>query len=387
MKRWVKICGGVVAAIALFLLLLPLGVKYYLADWLEKNGADKATIEKLRFNPFAGSITLGGMEVELGGRSTLHNYSMVLNLGLTSLFNRDIRLQKAEYRDLYLDLEQYQDGSWRFGSYTMKGQRKETKVESAEDVSSAWNFLADEIVFSHCSIHLKTPELTMVLDIEQAELMHLTTREGQPAGSFTFKGQLNGDPVAMQLDTVQLAPEVRLGGKILISRFKLGEISRLLSEVLPVFAGAAGLDGKFLYSQGAEKGIQVEYDGAINVTQPNIGNTDFNTSAGGLTWKGRVHYAGAENSPITVETDGLLAAREFKLKVSGTELATEEARIDLSGKTTVTIADNVLVKHDGALLLEGIKLALSPYGVTEEKLTWKGTVQYDSDHKHEDSLF
>jgi hypothetical protein len=383
MKRWVKICGGVVAAIALFLLLLPLGVKYYLADWLEKNGADKATIEKLRFNPFAGRITLGGMEVELEGRSILHNYSMVLNLGLTSLFNRDIRLQRAEYRDLYLDLEQYQDGSWRFGSYTMKGERKETKVESAEDVSSAWNFLADQVVFSHCSIHLKTPELTMTLDIEQAELMHLTTREGQPAGSFTFKGQLNDDPVAMQLDTVQLAPQLRLGGKILISRFQLGEISRLLSDVLPVFAGEVGLDGRFLFSQETEKGIQVDYDGAIGVNQPKIGDTDFSTRAGSLTWKGRVHYAGAENSPITIETDGLLAAREFNLKVSGTDLVTEESRIDMSGKTTVTIADNVLVKSDGTLLLEGIELALSPYGVTEEKLSWKGTVQYDSDHKHE----
>ena len=81
-----KICGGVFVAFTLFFLLLPFGVKYYFADWLEKNGADSATIEKLRFNPFLGRITLGGMDVQLGGQSILHNVGMMLDLGNSVTF-------------------------------------------------------------------------------------------------------------------------------------------------------------------------------------------------------------------------------------------------------------------------------------------------------------
>lgn len=382
-KRWMKICGGVVVAFALFFLLLPFGVKYYLADWLEKNGADSATIEKLRFNPFVGKVTLGGMEVQLGGRSILHNASMVLDLGITSLFNRDIRVEQAEYHDLSIDLEQYKDGSWRFGSYTMKGIRKEATVESGEDVASAWNFLADQVVLKDCSVHLKTPDLDMTLVIGEAELKRLTTREQQPVGSFTFKGQLNNGPIVLQLDTVQLVPELLLGGNISLAQFQLDQLSRLLSDVLPTLAGEVGFNGQLLFSQGAEKGVVVDYDGTIGVTGPDIGNSDLSTKAESLSWKGRVHYAGPENSPVTIETDGLLASRDFQLQVPASKLVMEESRIDLTGKTTVTIAKNVLIENDGSLLLGGVELILPPYGIVEDNISWKGKVQYDSDHKQE----
>ena len=147
-KRWMKICGGVFVTIVLFFLLLPFGVKYYLADWLVKNGADSAVVKNLTFNPFAGRITLGGMEAERGGQSMLNNARVVLDLGVTSLFNRDIRIEKAEYSEFFIDIEQFQDGSWRFGTYTLQGQRKEKTVDSGEEALSNWQI-------SRRSAHLK----------------------------------------------------------------------------------------------------------------------------------------------------------------------------------------------------------------------------------------
>ncbi len=380
MKRWMKICIGVVVAVALFFLLLPFGMKYYLTDWLVKNGADQATIEKLRFNPFAVRLTLDGLNVERKGQSTLHNYSMVLNLGLIALFHHDIRVQRAVYRDLYIDLQQYSNGSWRIGSYTVQGEKKETKVKSAKEVSSAWNFLADQIILSNCSIHLQTPKLTVILAVEQAELRNLSTIKGQPAGTFSLKGRLNDSPVAIQLDTVQLVPNLRLAGKVQLSSFQLGELSRLLSHVFSVLAGSLGFDGSLLFTKGEQQGIEFHYDGTIGLDKTAIGSKIFKTGAGNLSWKGRLRYTAPAENPVTIETDGLLSARKFNLKVSQPELVAEASRIDLNGKSTVTMAENILVKNDGSLLLGGVELVQSPYGITEEDLSWKGKIQYDSAH-------
>jgi len=382
-KRWMKICGGIVVAIALFFLLLPLGVKYYLADWLEKNGADNATIEKLRFNPFTGKVILGGMKVQLGDQTMLQNSSVVLDLGLTSLFNRDVRVEKAEYNDFSIDLEQYEDGSWRFGSYTVQGKRKERTVESSEKAASTWKYLADKVVMKTCSVHLKTPDLDMTLVIEEAELTRLTTRQGQPVGTFTFKGQLNGGPIELQLDTVQLVPELQLGGNVSIAQFQLDELARLLSDVMPTLAGEVGIDGKILLIQGEKTGILFDYDGSIGVIGPDIGNKDFNTKAENLSWKGKVHYVAQGSNLRNIETDGLLAANELNFQVPASELVMEESRIELSGKTTVTIAENMLIENTGSLLLEGLELVLPPYGIVEESFSWKGNVQYDSNQKGE----
>ncbi|MCP4342783.1 MAG: hypothetical protein GY799_28850, partial [Desulfobulbaceae bacterium] len=323
------------------------------------------------------------MDVQLEGRSILRNSSVVIDVGLTSLFNHDVRVEKAEYNDFYIDLEQYEDGSWRFGSYTVQGQRKERTVESGEKVASAWRYLADQVVLKACSVHLKTPELDMTLVVEEAELTRLTTRQGQPVGTFTFKGQLNDGPISLQLDTVQLVPELQLGGEILIAGFQLDELSRLLSEVMPTLTGEVGLDGQLLFIQGTESGTLVDYDGIFGLTGVDIGNNDFSTKAEALTWKGRAHYVGPGSSPVNIETDGLLSARDLKVQVPASKLVMEESLIELSGKTTVTIAENILINNDGSLLLEDIELVLPPYGIVEENVSWKGIVLYDSDHEGE----
>jgi len=383
-KRWVKVCSGVIVAFALFFLLLPLGVKYYLADWLQKNGADSATIEKLRFNPFIGKITLGGMDVQLGGRSIFHDAGMLLDLSFPALFNRTIQVEKAEYHDLSVDIEQYADGSLRIASYTVPNKPAEQDVvEIKNDAASAWNFLADQVTLKDCSVHLKTPELDMTLVIEGAELKRLTTHAEQPAGTFTFKGKLNDAPIVLQLDTVQIVPELRLGGNVSITAFQLDQLSRLLRDVLPTLAGKVGLEGKLLFSLGSATGILADYDGTVGIIGSDIGSGAFAIQAENLSWKGQLHYAGPNKGPMEIKTDGLFSVRDLNLLLPASKLAMKEARIDFGGKTTATIDKNILINNDGSLLLEGIELVLPPHGIVEESISWKGTVQYDSDYQEE----
>ncbi|GAB6192998.1 DUF748 domain-containing protein [Desulfocastanea catecholica] len=385
-RRWMKISGGVVVALALLLVLLPFGVKYYLADLLIKSGADAVTIEKLRYNPFAGKIYLGGLDVQRGGQSIMHNASMVLDMRLIALLKRNVQVKRAEYHNVFIDLEQYEDGSWRFGSFTMKGQEPENAEELGKEMASTWHFLADHVILSESRVHLKTPELDLTLVIDEAELARLSTRQDHPAGSFTFKGQLNDGPIALQLDTVQLVPQLRIGGNISVAGFQLKEIAKLLGDVLPTLAGEVALDGKLLFSQGAETGIETNYDGTFGLTAPDLGNSDFTATAENFTWKGKIHYAAAAKSPQEITTDGLLAARALNLRNPASGLVVEKTTIEVSGKTTLTLAENILLEHDGRLLLNNVDLQAPPYGIVEESLSYKGIVQYDSNHKQEGLL-
>ncbi len=377
-KRWVKIAGGVVVALVLFFLLLPLGVKYYLTDWLLKNGADSATINKLRFNPFTAQLTVGGVDVQKEGRSILRDASMVVDIGLTSLLKRNIHLEKVNYHDLAIDLEQYDNGSWRFGSITVQGDRKEQQVDSNEELASRWNILADDVTLTDSSVHLTTPELDLTLFIDQAEIKRLTTREGQPAGTFTFKGQLNNEPVELQLDTVQLVPALRLGGRVAIGGFNLKDLSRLMHDVLPTVGGAVGLDGQAVFTQSNEQGMHAEYDGNFKVSGSDLGNKDFTSKLDELSWKGKVMYDSPAQGSPTVALDGLLAARTLHLSIPSADLVTKLKHVDLNGATKLTLRPNMLINNDGSLQLTGLELTLPSYGIIDESLSWKGTVQYDS---------
>ncbi|MFW2365250.1 MAG: DUF748 domain-containing protein [Desulforhopalus sp.] len=379
--RWFKISAGIIAAVALILLLLPFGAKYYLVGWLEDNGADRAVIEKLRYNPFTGSVTLGGVDVQGGNKSRLHHSSLVFDVGLISLFKRDIRLQRAEYRDMTIEIEQLKDGSWRFGSYTLQdGASEEVVIEDKEEVS-VWGFLADQVELENCTIHLETPEIDLTLVVEKAELSGFTTRKSEQVGRFYLQGSLNDSRLKFDLDRVQVVPELLLAGDISVTDYNLEILDNLLRDVLPVFKGVVGLKGKLLFRQSSQDGMRVGYNGDIDIAGPEIGNNRFITQAKRLSWQGIADYHSATDSPMIIVTEGTLLADTYGLEVGGAQFGTTESKIELTGKNSVTISENVRVENEGVLLVEESHMNLPLFEINEKSLSWKGKVFYDSDHQ------
>jgi len=380
-KRWVRVCGGILLTLPLLFMLAMYGVKSYLVDWFTKNGADSASIEKLSFNPFLGKLTVIGLDVQVGGKSLLKNADMVVDVGFGALFKKDIEVQHASYSGLVLDIEQYEDGSMRIGSYTVaKSEEESGGVETTEEVASAWAFLADEVQLTDCKVTLKTPDLDMELIVEKAELQKFTTREGRPAGSLSFLGTLDGEQIEIQLSKLEVIPYLQLEGDVKIARFKLDELASILKEALPVFSGDVGLGGKVAFSLGEKAAMAIDYNGDIKITNPDIGSESFATKAESLTWSGAVHYESGDKTPMIIQTDGLLAAKEYSINVPGADFTTKESNIELNGKNTVTINDNVVVKNEGTLLIENATVDLPGNEITEDRLQWQGAIVYDSNY-------
>jgi hypothetical protein len=387
-KRWVQICGAFMLLALLLVLLAPLGGRYYLAYWLEKNGADSASVEKLRFNPFLGKLTLGGVDVQIDGKTILKNSDMVIDLGIASLFDKDVRVEKAMYQGLMIDLQQYPDGRWRIGSYTLDQSDSSVEevstvegVSTVEDVVSSWAFLADTIQLKDGIVHLKTPDLEMSLMVEEAELSRFTTRHGAPSASFRLKGALEDEPLEIQLDILHVIEDLQLGGDVEISRFALEELAPLLADVLPTFSGDAGLQGKVLFTMKKQGDILVDFEGTVELGSPNIGSESFTTAAEQLKWQGKVHYQMAPETPITVDTDGILSGVHCSFSLADDRLSTREAAVTLTGQTSVQIGDTVVVENDGSLDIDGTELKMPGLAITEQRLRWQGKTLYDSDHQ------
>lgn len=377
-RRWVKITLLSLGLLLALVFLVPLGARYYLTDWLVKNGADQAHIERLWFNPFLGKLTLGGVTVESGGKPRLQNADMELDLHIRSLLNKDIRIEHGKYVGLLIDLEQYPDGRWRYGSYTISEGKKETEQRNTEDVSSGWAFLADSVILEKCSVHLTTPDLKLQLDIEMAELKRFTTHQGDQTGTFRLEGKLNGEKIELQLDTLRVAPDLQIEADVFLEKVVFMDIGRLVEEVLPTFDGEAGLKGKILFSNSEKNGMGVRFNGKIGITSPHIGMGNLNTQASKLGWHGTIDYRAPQNGPMTVETDGVLSSLDYALQLPATSFTHDDKLVELSGKTVVEIQEEVVVKNKGELRIEGINLGLPALTLSEDTLLWSGEVTYNS---------
>lgn len=379
-KRWVKIAVGLIVLTASLIILIPVAAKFYLVDWLQKNGAEKASIEQLVFNPFAGRLTVGGVDVSSGGESLIKNSTMVLDVGITSLFKRELRVEKAEYVNFSIDLEQFEDGRWRIGSVRTpksEGQPADDASEVAPDeaAESQWNFLADHVVLRNCTIKLKTVDLDFILHVKTGELQKLTTQAGKPAATFHLDGTVNGQPIVINLERLQIVPDLAIDGSLQVVGFDLNQLAGLLEGSLSTFKGIVGIDGEVALNMGEVDGLNVDFTGKLGIDKVNVAGSNFGTESDQLNWEGKVHFASKVNSPMVVQTDGLLAARDYRLELPGSELMTSESLIEFAGETELILGEQISVLHSGSLLVEGLGFQLpQTVSAQNESLSWKGTV-------------
>lgn len=383
-RRWVQVGIAVIVLTPLLYTLGIFGAKYYLINWFEKNGADSATIDKLWLNPFTARLDIKGLDVQSGGKSLIKHSDLAVDVGLGAIFSKNIKIQDAIYKDVILDIEQYDDGSFRIGSYTIPAGSSEEApaTETTDSVASAWAFLADFVHLANCKVKLKTPEIDFELQVDEAKLNKFTTREGKQGATLTFAGALNGEPLSIDLKKLYISPALELEGNVDVSRFQLAELAKLLESTLPTFSGDVGLSGDVIFKMGEEGSgtIAVDYNGTIDLQNPDIGSDSFATKAATLNWQGDVAYVSGNKQPMTIVTDGTLSAGVYELGVPGAAFTTNESRIELTGKNSVTIAENIVVKNNGALNIENFAMSLPGTDIKEDSFSWKGEVHYDSDH-------
>lgn len=384
-KRWIKVLGALLVFLAALYFSLIFAAKFYFVDWFENNGADKAVIEKLWFNPFTGRVSLGGVNVEAKGKTLLADSEMEIDLGITSLFKKDIRLELAKYDGLLIDLEQFPDGRWRYASYTTEKTQEQQNVETREEVSSSWAFLADKVLLQNSTVRFTTPELALELKIEQAELTKLSTRDGHPAGTFTLKGKLNDRTIEIDLDTLQIVPELKTQGKINVA-ISLTEVHAYLKDLFPTFAGDVDLQGAVLFTKAEKGDMEAKYDGLIILEKPDVGSPSMQITADTLKWQGDIQFKGPQQGPIQVLTDGTLSAAQYTLQLPEAGLINSEESIELTGKTTVEVGKALKVANEGTFSIAALSLELEDLQVTEKELNWTGKLQYATDQEGTTSM-
>lgn len=375
-KRSVRFGISGLLLVLLILLLIPFGAKFYIVDWLQKNGADKASITSLRYNPFAGKIMLKGLDVHAQGHPILKNADMVLDMGLSALINKDIRIEFAEYRELFIDLEQYPDGRWRIASYTTPEDRQEATVVTPEDGNKPWGFLADHILLEECSVQLKTSQLETKLFITRAELNTFTTRENSPAGSFTLTGLIDDSPVEIDLNSLQVAPELDIKGRVKLDALNAEKFKAFVEQVLPTLAGKISLDGDVSLHLQPEATINAAYDGTLQVDQTALGSPDFSTSAARLAWDGNIQYNAPPNKPASLITDGKFSVTSFNFTHPPSNLNTSEKAIDLQGKTELLLGETLQITHQGSFGVQQLEVQLPDIQLKKELLQWQGALSY-----------
>lgn len=375
-KTWVRICCGLILLFAAFLILLPLGLRIGSERWLLNNGADQATIKKIKINIFTGEASLKGVNVILEDRTVLADSNIYLNLSLKSLLQHTALVQSATLEGVTLDVEQYEDGRLRIGSYTI--HPGDSTEKEPEDTKDPWLLSLEQIEFSDCFISYTMPDFETSLHIQKAELIKLSTVPTEKSGTLTMQGLLDNAPLQLELDNLRLAPELEIGGRIMISDLQLDSFADLLKKYLAPFSGRTAAEGEFNFKLSHTNSVLADYEGNIELDDSDIGGPGFAAGGKGISWSGPASFRQDKNSGLALNLDGSLQASGLKLDLEEPEIHLQEETLDIKSKTAITIDRSLKVDSEGTIVLGNMDFSMPPYQVQNNNLSWQGDASYSS---------
>jgi len=371
-NKWIRFIVIAVLFVTLVLLLLPVAGKFYLTKWLLDNGADTAVIEKIRLNPFTGKASLEGINVVLGDTTVLSNADILVDIGLMSLFKKQADIEKTVLDGVTLDIELYEDGRMRFGSYTTSLSTAETPTES-EDSTISWVIMARQVTMSNCRVHFKMPDLDMNLQVDDASLVRFTTAPGDKSGAFTFRGSVDGAPVALNLSTLRILPDVIIQGTVMVDGFELDNLGDFLKPYLKPFTGRASVDGTAMFKLAETDDMFVDYDGMISLEKGHIAGDSFSVQGAPVRWeKGKVHFEHTEEKGIVIDVDGSLTGKEIGVDIPDPVIKIREPDVAIDGKVLVIIDDEVTVDTSAGFKLQHTTFSMPPLQAEATHILWRG---------------
>ena len=370
-KTWVRVLTALTLCVALFLLLLPVGLQKGLQHWLVRNGADAARVGSFAANLFTGRFAIHGMDVEREGKNVLSDSLLALDLNLPALLKKRVHVQRAVYEQATIDLEQLADGRWRYTSY-LTGPNSGTVETKETTTSSPWTVLVSEMRLTDCVVRLKTPELQLNLVIDSAALEGFSTAPGAEGASFRFKGKVNEAPLEIHLDRLQVAPHLDLGGTLTLAGFDLGQLARLLAPTVQPFTGKAGIDGRLRLSLPAE-GPRAEYEGRVELGGVDIGVAGTVIDEQSLVWQGKASYTGG-GAGGTVSVDGTLDGQGLAVSLADSPVTFRTGTLQLKGPIEAAFGERFSLTSKAALTVGKAELGLAAGALAIDTTGWTGTI-------------
>ncbi len=381
-KKRFFIPGVTLLILLTFLLLLPVGTKYYLQKWLIDNGADSATIERVRLNPITGIAALEGVEINKDGKTVFSNSTIFINIGLQQLFSKEARLQGAQFSDIVIEIEKADDGGLRIGSFSLSDGGTSSEEKSKEEVhqevkeSLGWIFNAEVVSIKNVTVHYKSSEIDSTLFVEEAIITSFNTDPNRKQGALSFKGSLNGAPIFIELSRISVLPVVEIIGNVDISQLSLGDFEKILGGYVSPFQGDAGLKGKLRFAMEQEKGIDLQYDGKIHLVDGVIGGTGWGTK-GTVGWGGKVQFSMKEETMV-VTTDGDLKAQAARFDLDQPVINVSDPEILISGRTQVTIGEEVVVDTNASLTIDPLLYVMEIMKSSTGPSKWAGKIRVET---------
>ncbi len=390
--RWFRILVYVALAVAILLISLPYAARYAVTNWLEENGADKASIKDVDINIFTGKMSLEGMDVRYDGRTVIADSDVDIDIAILPLFSRQATVQSAKLSGVHLEVESRPEGGLRIGSVTTGAKtNKPADQAAADEKKRPWWLLVETLQLTDSTVRYISPELTSDIKLKDLVVENLFTGPATSPARIKFDGDVDGAAVSLTAAGTFTPANIKASGQVKISGAGVSRYAGIIKAPVKALQSKLAVDGTyaFSFSEGSVRGAN--YNGAIELTQTKLETEQLQGDFDKTSWQGRLDFKPGESAAHLVAIDGTLTGEKLILDLPeqqhtglqllqlkpSLQLRMQSGMFNMEGDVGIHVEDIGLslpqqgISHRGGILEASGKLNVAVSRTTgDEKLDW-----------------
>jgi len=308
-KRWLLVSSLLLAAVLALLVVTPLLIRHYAAEWLRQHGGEQVQFQDVDFNPFTATLLLKGLRVAVNDQTTLSFDSAGAKLGWLPLLHKQVEVQAVQLRGLDLVVDKRQQNETLIGGIRLPAGEGESG--KGAPTRSSWRAGITSVTLSDIHVRYLGNGLDLLLDLDHLRLSTLAQWSAMKPTQLEARGSLNGAPFEVSGELAPLAPQTHYTLQLALSSLPLEGFAPLVQERVQRLSGKLSFDGTLTYAQDGA-GFSARQQGTVRVQaldatvkQPKItiGNSD-------ATIDSKVSFS-AKGSDQTLQLSSDIAARSM----------------------------------------------------------------------------
>lgn len=374
-----------VLVFAVFLAILPYGIKWGMQQALLKQGLEKVQIEDVSFNLFTGRFKVEKMLLKKSGKAPLNLGELFVDFDWSSLFEKRLVLEKVTLTNTQVFVRYTPNSNLDIAGVVIPLKTPKTEQPASEPLT--WKLGLDELVLKNSTVSLIAPNLDKDIRFDKVALNKLQNWAPATPADISFKlaigkgkdfGGLKG-----RLKATLFADTQKVSGKVTVDNLLLQAYQQMLPPYLKKLA--AKVDGNLDLAVSNHFGdIRAKINTDLSIVDSEVQTQDLDATVKKIALTGMSNVS-LSDKQITVTNNASLKVKQAAIDKGNLHL--QIAGVNLVGQRQLVLKDGELtLDADESLKVHGAKVKQAANVLQAGELAWQGQAKLSKPEKNSLSL-
>ena len=323
-------------SVALLIIIVILSANYIIGIVIEQslmsNGAREASTGQIRFNPFAGSLSIDSLNVMQQDIVSLDIGNIHVRFRLLSLFQRNIEIKEVIIRNAHIGFTVQSEEQNLLGGLSLPTPRR----EDGKDSSSNWNISLESVRMVQSHIRVNYDDDATNIGIDKAEISGLNSWNEIGELRLDLHATINESLFRINMTVQSRNSDTRLAGHVKIKALQIEQFINFIPVKAHSLSGKLHVDMDMELMLNTDGDFKLAENGMITMSGIYLKTDDIELESGDIKLQGEIVVNRFKDRLMELIIEGEANVSPVRLRLSEEDIDTGFTAMSWHGNARIT---------------------------------------------------